>query len=148
MVSELFLPIAIQKAIQASNSRRNTKSNTRISREEQATYTKFIKPALTNLILAKPKSIEGQIIYETNDQAFLETQKKLTQLLRSNLPMQEKERQLNELVIHTPNITNTLIIRGFTYVIQQNETVLKQNETLLHELDEVKKEFYNVTNKL
>lgn len=135
-----ILPIAIQKAIQTYNSRHNKKSNIKLSREEQATCNQFIKPP-SQLFLANPKSIDGQVITESNDHAFLEAQNKVSQLLQSKLTWQEKEIQLNQLVIHTPDLTNTLIVRGFTYVIQQNTK-------LLNELDEVKKECYNVTNKL
>jgi len=85
------LPIAIKTAIQNYNSRNNRTSKTNINRQEQATLNRFIQPP-HDLTLTIPNSVQGQAIIKTNDHTLTELKTQLTNLLQSNLSLEEKKK--------------------------------------------------------
>ena len=80
-----------------------------------------------------------------------EVKTKLTDLLQSDLSLEEKQKQLNLLQIQTPNtsITNILLLAGFQHVLKTNQA--QYEDQLNHQKEQtelVKKQYNEIKEKL
>lgn len=79
------------------------------------------------MVLAKPKSIHGQTIIQTNHNILNEVKTKLTYLVQSNISLEEKKEKLDLLQVQTPDIsiTHTVLLAEFTHIINSNQAQLE-----------------------